>query len=161
MADALVSHERFWYGDLPPICVKTGAPAHGTVRVTFERMPGWTLLLLFAGIFPFFIAAMFVRERVQGRVPVTDEVIERYHAAKRWLWASWGLIGAGVLLPLVLRRPAGLWALGIGVVLLVATEMWRAGTWISGRAVPGTPFVELRRVHPAFAEAVADEHARG
>ena len=73
---------------------------------------------------------------------------------------GWGLIAAGVLVPFVLRRPAGLWLLALGAVVLVATEVRRAGAWVGGRPVPGTPFVELRRVHPAFAEAVAAEHAR-
>ena len=160
MSEALVSRERLWYGELPPVCVKTGAPADGTVKATFERMPPWTFLLLLAGIFPFFIAALFLRERIQGRVPVTAEVIERYHAGKRWLWASWGLILAGAVLPAVFRSRGPLVLIAAGLLLLVITEVRRAQRWISGAPVPDTPFVELRRVHPAFADAVAEQHAR-
>jgi hypothetical protein len=94
VSDALLSREALWYGELPPVCVKTGRPADGTVDVSFERLPPWTYLLLLAGA---------------------------------------------------------------GIVLVVVTDVRRAQGWITGVPAAGTPYVELRRVHPAFAAAMAEQ----
>jgi hypothetical protein len=155
MAEALVSRERLFYGDLPQVCVKTGAPAAGLVATTFERMPPWTFLLLFAGIFPFFVAALFSREQVKGQVPITPEVVERYHRRRRWLWVGYALVVLGLVATVVLQEPRVLAAAVIGVVVIAVTEYRRTRDWIGAVGVRGTPFVELRRVHPDFVAAVA------
>jgi hypothetical protein len=155
MTDALVSREQLWYGRFPRVCVKTGVAADRTVVVNFERVPPWTFLLLFAGILPFFVAAVFLRERVHGRVPVTEQVVERYHAFKRWLWLGWGVAGVGLLLRILTQSSWMLLVVVGGALIVLATEVRRTASWIGGVPVRGAPFVELRRVHPAFAAAVA------
>lgn len=39
MADALISRERYWYGDLPEVCITTGEPAVGTVSTRHGHVP--------------------------------------------------------------------------------------------------------------------------
>jgi len=157
VADALVSRERLWYGHLPKVCIKTGEPAAQTVKVSFERTPPWTFLLLLAGVLPFFIAALFVRERITGRLPVTLPVVERYHAHKKRVWLGWGVALLGLVLVIVAESVWLLIVVAAGVLLVVVSEARRTAGWVTGVAVRGTPFVELRRVHPAFAAAVATE----
>jgi hypothetical protein len=156
VSDALLSREALWYGELPPVCVKTGRPADGTVDVSFERLPPWTYLLLLAGIFPFFIALLLLRDRVRGQVPVSRSVVERYHALRRPLGLGWALVVVGVVLAAALE-PRLLLLTGAGIVLVVVTDVRRAQGWITGVPAAGTPYVELRRVHPAFAAAMAEQ----
>lgn len=146
--------QRFSDGDLPPVCVKTGMPADGTVRVTFSRLPTWTYLLLLAGIVPFLIAAFFAREQVRGRVPVTRAAVERYEAYARWLRLGWGLAGFGLLAAAVLSEPWMLMLLAVGFGVVLVVELRRAQAWIAGNPVPGTAEVEIRRVHPNFAASL-------
>lgn len=156
MATALIGREALWYGDLPPVCVKTGGPAEGDVRVRFSHVPPWTFLLLLAGIFPFFIALLFVPERIPGRLPITVAAVDRYHAHRPWQWGAWGLILAGPLLATLLQTPQPLLATGVGLVALLVIEVRRTQDWVGVRPMRGTSLVELRRVHPDFAAAVAD-----
>lgn len=156
MAEALVTREDLWDGDLPAVCVKTGRPAQAMVATTLERLPPWTYLLLLAGILPFLVAVFFARERVAARVPVTREAIERHDTARRQVWLGLGGVLLGLLLAVGVREAAALWLVGAGVVWTLIAEIRRARCWISGEALRGTPFVELRRVHPAFATAALE-----
>lgn len=160
MSVALVGREALWYGDLPPVCVKTGGPADGTVEVSFERLPPWTYLLLLAGILPFFVALLVIRDRARGQVPVSRPVVERYRAHRRPIGIGWVLVALGVVLAAVAGEPWLVLLAGAGVLLLVVAEVRRTQGWITGVPVAGTPFVELRRVHPTFAAAVADQRDR-
>jgi hypothetical protein len=157
---ALVGREALWYGDLPPVCVKTGGPADGTVEVTFERLPPWTYLLLLAGIFPFFVALLLIRDQVRGQVPVTRLVVARYRAHRRPIAMGWALVALGVGLAAVAGEPWLVLLAGAGILLIVVAEVRRTQGWITGVPVAGTPFVELRRVHPAFAAAMAEQRDR-
>ena len=160
MADALVSRERLFYGELPEVCAKTGQPTSALVSTTFERVPPWTFLLLFAGIFPFFIALLFVREKVKAKVPMTREVVERYHGRRRWLLIGYGVILLALVVAAALQESWFMLVGLIGVVMVAVTEYRRARDWINAVGVRDTPFVELRRVHPDFARAIeSDWHA--
>lgn len=156
MVAVLVSREDYWYGDLPPICVKTGEPAQQTIATSSEHIPPWTFLLLFAGILPFFIALLFARETVSGRVPVTLAAVEHYHAARRLVWTGWGIVLLGVAVAVAAQRSGVLWVSLAGLVVLVVAEVRRNRRWIATTPLKGTPSVEIRRVHPTFAAAVAD-----
>lgn len=157
VAKALVSRERLWYGDLPAVCVKTGMPADRSVPFRSERLPPWTFLLLLAGLVPFFIAALFVRERVEGRLPITARAYERYRGHRRPLRAGWGLTLGGVAAAALATEPWFLVLTAVGVLTVLVAEFRRSGDWFDAVPVRGTPFVELRRVHPAFVDAVATD----
>lgn len=93
MASTWARREDLEAGDLPQVCVTTGAPADGTVVVRFDPTPSWTWTLLLFGIFPFLIATMFAKEHVRGEVPVLRDTVERYHRRRR---TGWGLVVLGV-----------------------------------------------------------------
>ena len=154
MANVTVSREQFRYADLPRICAKTGRPADRVVVTRFEYLPGWTYLLLFAGIFPFLIAAFFARKQVEGSLPISDAALDRYHAHRPYRYVGLALTAAGFALTIAMQQPWLLVVAGAGVLLLVGTELSRTWHWVSAVGVSGTPDVELRRVHPAFAAAV-------
>lgn len=161
MASALVGREALWYGDLPPVCVKTGEPADGDVAVRFSHVPPWTFLLLLAGILPFFVALLFVPERIPGRLPITVATVDRYHAHRPWQWGCWGLILAGPALSAALGQGQPLLATGSGLVGLLVVEARRANDWVAVRPVRNTPLLELRRVNPSFGAAVAERATAG
>jgi len=154
VANVTLSREQFRYAELPRICAKTGRPADRVVVTRFEYLPGWTYLLLFAGIFPFLIAVFFARKQVEGSLPISDTALDRYHAHRRWRHLGLALTAAGFGLVIAMQQPWLLIVAAAGVLLLVGAEVSRSWHWVSAVAVPGTPDVELRRVHPAFAAAV-------
>lgn len=156
MASALIGREALFYGDLPPVDVKTGGPADGDVAVRFSYVPPWTFLLLLAGILPFFLALLFVPERIPGRLPVTAATVDRYHAHRPWQWGAWALILAGPALAAALGTPQPLVATGVGLLGLLLVEVRRADDWVAVRPVRGTPLLEIRRVHPDFVAALTD-----
>ena len=161
MASALIGREALWYGDLPRVCIKSGEPADSDVAVRFSHVPPWTFLLLLAGVVPFFVALLFVPERISGRLPATVATVERYHAHRPWQWATWAAILAGPLLSVALNRPQPMLATGAGLVGLLIVEARRANDWVGLRPVRSTPLVELHRVHPDFAAAVAERATAG
>lgn len=156
MTEALIGREQLWYGDLPGLCIKTGRPAEGDVRAVFAYLPPWTYLLLFAGILPFFIALLFVPERIAGRVPISRAALDRYHRFTRYLWVGWGLVLAGFGSMVVFERLDLLVLTGLGFATVLVAEVRRGSAWIAARPVRGTPLLEVRRVHPDFAAAVAE-----
>jgi hypothetical protein len=155
VAEVRLRREELRLGALPAVCVRTGRPADGTIEVTFGWLPPWTFLLLLAGIVPFFVAALLLRERIPGELPVTRQVVERYHGTARPWWLGWAVVVVALGVRSWLGRPAGLVALGVGLGLVALGLVRRSNGWVTAVPVRGTPFVELRRVHPAFAAAVA------
>ena len=65
------------------MCAKTGGPADGYAKVEFSSTPGWTLILLLFGIFPFLIAHAFASVRVDGLVPLSSVAQRRIMALNR------------------------------------------------------------------------------
>lgn len=156
MATTWVRREDFEAGDLPHICITTGAVADGTVPVRFDSTPSWTWILLLFGVFPFLIATMFATERVDGEVPVVRSSVERYH---RWRRTGWGLVLPGILAVAVgwMATLSGLAWTGLlvvlaGVALLVASAL----SFVDGRPDDSGGWVRIIRAHPNFVAALED-----
>ena len=159
VATARVSRERLYEGDLPRSCVKTGAPADGTVSVRFSSLPPWMFLLLLAGVLPFFIALMFAREQIRGQVPVHREVVERCHRRGRRAWGLVGIAAASGIAAVVSNLGWLWWVAAAAGVAAVVTLVQRDLGWVDARPVRGTPYVDLRRVSLEFATAVEQAQA--
>jgi hypothetical protein len=151
-------------GGLPAICVKTGQPADTWVRRRFSTAPGWTnvllvLCVLVLGILLYVVVRAIVSVKATGELPFARAVATRLR-----IFSSGGLIA--VLLSVVgivggLAANSGVVTL-LGVLLFVAglVLLIAAGTMTPRaevRVAPGSPndrIVVLKRVHPAFAQAV-------
>lgn len=142
-------------GDLPAVCVVSGAPADRRVSMTFRWTPDWTWILLLFGIFPFFIAQYFATQTIPAVLPVASDRLRRYRTQRRQVFV--GVIVAVVLViaSVVSELPALAW-LGLasliysGAALVVVTLGWVAA---APDRVPG--HIRLRRVHRSFALQVA------
>jgi hypothetical protein len=160
MATARMSRERLCEGDLPRICVKTGAPADGLVEVECSTLPAWTYLLLLGGIVPFFIALIFASETIRGQVPVHRVVFDRYRRLNRQAWLFTAVAAMAGVTALLSDLGWVLWWVAGAAVIAAAVTFGRRGMgWIDARPVRGTSLVELRGVSPEFAAAVEAERA--
>lgn len=159
MATVEVSRLRLREGDLPPICVKTGRPADGTVRVTFATLPAWTYLLLLAGIFPFLIAVVFANEQIVAQVPLRRPVLDRYHAFTMRARMTFGIAVVCGVAAAVSGHGWIVWLAALAGIAGVAILLQRDTAWVRVRPIGGTSLVELDGVHADFATAVGRRHA--
>jgi hypothetical protein len=108
-------------GSLPPVCAKTGGPAAGYTKVEFSSTPGWTLILLLFGIFPFLIAQHFARIHVVGLVPLSTIAQQRITMLNRLFVGLVALSLAVIGLGFVTEPDVILWGLAmlIGAILVL------------------------------------------
>jgi len=148
---ATVAIDTRQLGELPNLCVKTGEPTGTTRRQDFADIPGWTLLLIFWGLIPFFIAAGFARRKITVGLPANAQTLRRIRTVDRGAVAGL-VVGIGLLVTaLVSQEAAFAWA-GITVALttLVAAAGARRVVWVTGRL--DGEILWLYGVHPGFAE---------
>lgn len=162
MAEIWVTREDFEGGELPEVCVVTGEPADGLVGYRFESYPEWMWLLLFAGFFPFFIAMYFLKDDVEGLVPIRRDVIRRFHRRRRRALA---VAAAGAILTV-----SG-WVFPTGSTVRLSDALLVSGLalLVVGGVAAGLTFrrfvdanldktglwVKLKRVHPNFVQHAA------
>jgi len=135
----------------PGVCAKTGVPADRTIRQEFAELPGWTLLLIFWGIIPLFIATGFARRKVTVELPLSART--RPNIAVVDLVSAIGVVVAfGLLVAMWVIGEIG-WALGAAgllVAVLVGGSVARRLVWLSGRL--DGDVLWLYGVHPTFAQ---------
>lgn len=153
-------------GELPGVCVRTGAPADGTVVTRFRNRLGWAWLLLPFGLLPFLVAVAVLWQSVRGPLPLSaaaHQAIEaRAHRSRRLGLAGLVVLTVGTLATaaavnvLAVPGPAdGLLAVlvaAIGFGLLVTA--WRIDDGVAGY-VDRSGAVVLTDVADAFAAAAA------
>src|SRR6516165_7933208 len=90
-------------GELPPVCLRCGAPAAVFKRWTLTCYPDWSYLLLLVTIWPFLLASPLLRQRMRVLVPFC--VAHRRYWLKRRLlfWVSLAAMAAVliIILPLL------------------------------------------------------------
>lgn len=161
MADIWVPRHGLGDGDLPAVCVRTGLPADGLVDVRFRPMPGWIVVLLFFGFFPFLVGVALGSDLVVGQLPVTHHVVERHHRLGRWATAlaatAIAIVGLGVAVGSAVASGVGV-AVGVASLGLLA---WRSATWVRARPDRTGIWVRLQGVHDDFvAVAAANDSGR-
>jgi hypothetical protein len=99
---------------LPPLCVRCGKPAAGTIRRRFMWHPPWVYLLILPGLLFYAIVAMAVRKQLVLHVPLCAA-----HRTRRrnLLAASWIIALAGLAAPF-LCAALGL-NVGVGMLFLL------------------------------------------
>jgi hypothetical protein len=157
-ADVEMTVEAFQARMLPPICVRTGAPASGWIAVAAVWIPAWARWCRWL---PVLLAVNWLtRRHVWGWVPASPRLAGRVWRVRR---LGLGMLLAGtVLLPvgLAVDRPWLGWVGLGGQALAMAVGLLEPALSIEARLNPRAGTVVLRRVHPQFRAAVAAPGAR-
>lgn len=150
-------------GALPPVCVRTGAPAteHATVDSRVGGASPLAVLLIFLG--PIGWIALLVlggrSETLVARLPVSDAVVTLWDRWRRVRLASAAVVLAGLVL-LVFTAGASGWmrvsllvaGAGFAGTVVAGVRLWSCGVGVDLDA--SRRWVTLRGVHPAFVDAV-------
>jgi hypothetical protein len=143
-------------GALPAICVKSGRPTTGTIRIQFSKTDGAAL----AGLIPGLTSSESGRfPVVRGRMPITVGWSLAISATRLIVIAAAVGIGYG-LWQLVTTPKPSLTAVGIliagNAILLIWNSVrgWLEPTGVIYRTPNGRTWVRVRGVHPNFAAAM-------
>jgi hypothetical protein len=154
VARALASVEDLESGHLPDVCAKTGLHADGFTTIQVSNLPGWTLILLLFGIWPFLIAAYFATRRIKALVPMSDLALRRLRRFTAIYLLL--LISALVLFGVGLfgEHPTFAW---LGFIALLATILFISSAYLfvypTGRFLD-KDWVSLSFVDQRFADAL-------
>ena len=141
---------------LPPVCVKTGLPAEVGVAKTYVWVPGWTLILILFGIFPFLIARQFAAHRVTLELPATVEVDRIRRNADRTTILVCALAIALLVFSSWQQLSALYWLVGAFLLgALVYRTVQHYAHWVGGFLQEDA--IVLTRVHPRFVDACSRE----
>ena len=174
-AGALIWSTDLKLGHLPAVCVKTGQPADAAVKFRFVTVPRWAYVLLVllctgVGFLVIFIVMRLVSRTASGRLPYVRAAANRI---RLWRWVGVAtIVGIPVLLIAALVSLSGdttiaalVWSAfladllaAIGIQYLVLPRVGPNAYVYDSPHAYGR-WVELRRVHPAFAAAVAEMYA--
>jgi hypothetical protein len=102
-------------GELPPYCMKCGAPSAGEKVRRFSWYPQWVLLLLVAGLWPALIVSLILTKRITMPVPLCAAHLNHWRWRSQLIWFSF----------------VGLIVLGIGSLVLT-TNLGRRGEELTG-----------------------------
>ncbi|MFI5046521.1 MAG: hypothetical protein ACHQIG_05615 [Acidimicrobiia bacterium] len=165
MAAVRVTSDRAVLGDLPAVCVRTGAPADAYVTVV-TKVGGpspWTLALVFFGPLGWLVLAgisLAMGEDLSVRLPFSAAA---WDSIRRVALTGYVMLGAGVagVVASLLIDPerraislAALLGLAGGVVVVMAKAMLPRIRLDATRS-----WATLRHVHPGFRDAVLAEPA--
>jgi hypothetical protein len=150
--------------DLPPVCMKCGAPATQFKERTFSWHSQWVYVLLLAGLVPFVIIALVLTKRMRVAVPFCDA--HAGHWWKRNLFIVGGLLLliAMLIFGAVRSGPGGndslsralLIAVGIGFLVWIVLAIIVSLTMIRPTEITANS-ITLTAVSPAFVDAVEEE----
>ena len=167
----VITATDFEDGRLPPICAVTGAPATANLVRRYASTPGWVGCLFFISWLALAVAFLFTYQQVRGRLPVIAAIaarVERLHrtgslfflaGVVAWLLAAvLGFVTSGTFATVGVTTGLTLGLLAFAVSI-VTSVMESSTLGIRGRVTKdgfGTRWVQLRGVHPAFVQAVAN-----
>ncbi|MCU1483447.1 MAG: hypothetical protein JWN67_193 [Actinomycetia bacterium] len=166
MATAVVFVDDAIRGDLPPLCVKTGAPATRKIRFHGEvggRSALWYLLVFFGPVGWIVLLFGSGSERLDVLLPVSEATLATWAERQRDRAIAIAALALAVVLSVLLSNRYGnlglvpLVLIGGAVLSLIVTH-WRldmAGVDVDLDA--SRRWVTLGGIHPAFVAAVAAE----
>jgi hypothetical protein len=172
---ALIWSADLKFGHLPAVCVKTGRPADASVKFRFVTLPTWAnalylLLLTGVGFLIVFIIMRLVSRVESGRLPYVRAAANRI---RLWRWVRVAtIVGIPVLLIAAIVSLGGdttiaalVWSAFladlIAAIVFPYAVLNRIGPngYVHDSPYGNGRWVELRRVHPTFAAAVAEMYA--
>jgi phage shock protein PspC (stress-responsive transcriptional regulator) len=158
--------------DLPPICIKCGAPATVRKNKQFSWQPPWVPILIIGGVWPYIIVSLIMTKRKSVETPLCDEHKSYWWMYPLMMWMlALGLLALGAV-ALVGATAAGgngnnnadfvgLACGGTGVALLALIIV---AAIMNSRRIRPTEItdrhVHLTGVSPEFADAVDAEEDR-
>jgi hypothetical protein len=174
-AGALVWSTDLKLGHLPAVCVKTGRPADASVKFRFVTAPRWAYVLLLlictgVGFLVTFVIMRLVSRAESGRLPYVKAAANRI---RLWRWSGVAaVVGIPVLLFAALFSLSGdttiaalVWSafladlLGAITIQYLVLPIVGPSGYVHDSPYSQGRWVELRRVHPAFAAATAEMYA--
>jgi hypothetical protein len=165
MASVTVFVDRVARGDLPNICVRTGAPATGRFLL---RKPigdlGWAWVLLVLGPPGWLILAIVSasgagRETLEVNLPYSEEAYERHRSSNRVNFVAWVAVVAAMSTALTGGLSPWLWAPvgGVAFAVAISTQLQLGFGAVGVRLDASRRWVTLNGVHDNFADALARE----
>jgi hypothetical protein len=156
MAVAAARVDDLEQGDLPAICAKTGGPCEGLVKDTLRVVPRWVSATAVFLIVPYYLARMYHPRRVEAKLPIAPHRLERIRRLVRAAWIALVVAAAGLAASIFGAGAVGVVALAAGIVAYVVIIYAGDQMWVGARPSRRTDVVVLTRVHPAFAQALAE-----
>jgi hypothetical protein len=154
VAKVWVALDRFERGDFPDVCAKTGEAAEYLGRVEARQTPEWPCLLLFFGVLPYLIAAVFSTDRTEGDVPFSVRAVRRLRRLT-WVRRAAALLALGLVIAGLALESAGFMVAGFGLAIAYAVMLVISAVWsVGGRLDRRARAVQLTGVHERFREAV-------
>jgi hypothetical protein len=158
VATAEVRFDELQRGDLPRVCVQTGAPADVLARLRLDSAPGWTWILLLCGIVPFLIVRYFASVKIDALIPFSDAAWNthrrRMRIASAILLVGFVVFAVGFMGARAVLAIAGLGAAATGLVTL-----WWEASPVNYEIDDRRRVVRLIGIHYRFAEELARSQA--
>jgi hypothetical protein len=148
-------------GALPPICAKTGVECDVLVKDTLRVVPRWVPPLAILLIVPYFVGRAYASRRIEAKLPIATERIERIRRLVRLAWIALVVAAAGFSALLFGAGVIGLAALAGGLLAYLVIVYAGDQMWVGGRPSRRDDVVILTRIHPEFARALAEQYAEG
>ena len=144
-------------GALAGICVKSGRPASGTIRVQFNNTSGAAIAGLIPGLTSSESGRFLV---VRGRMPITVGWSLAISTARLVVIAAAVVTGYGLwqiyTIPKLSPTAVGSFIAGTAIILAWnSLRGWLEPTGVIYRTPTGRTWVRVRGVHPNFAAAMA------
>jgi len=145
-------------GNLPAVCAKTGVVCDGLVKDSLRVVPRWVSALAIFLIVPYFAARPYTSRKLEVKLPIAPPRIERIRRMVRAAWVALVVAAAGLMASLFGAGAFGGAALVVGLVAYVVIVYVGDQMWVGARPSGDDDVVELTRVHPAFAAALAAQY---
>jgi hypothetical protein len=145
-------------GNLPAVCAKTGVACDGLVKDTLRVVPRWVSALAILLIVPYFVARPYTSRKLEAKLPIAPARIERTRRMVRAAWVALVVAAAGFMASLFGAGAAAGVALVVGLVAYVVIVYVGDQMWVGARPTRADDVVELTRIHPAFATALAAQY---
>jgi hypothetical protein len=145
-------------GALPAVCAKTGVPCDGLVKDTLHVVPRWVSALAVLLIVPYYLARPYTSRKIEARLPIAPERLDRIRRMVRLAWVALALAGAGFMAALFGAGSVGVAALVVGLAAYIVVIYSGDRMWVGARPTENDAIVVLTRIHPAFAAALAEQY---
>jgi purine-cytosine permease-like protein len=154
MAEGAARVDDLEQGALPAICAKTGVPCDGLVKDTLRVIPRWVPPLAILLIVPYFVARAYTSRRIEAKLPISPERMERIRRLVRVSWIALVAAAAGFSSLFFGAGVIGLAAFVGGLLAYLVIVYVGDQMWVGARPSSREDVVILTRVHPAFARAL-------